>query len=200
MTAIKTALYKRGVPKQIYVDHGSNYSSRELMLVCARLGCVLSQTPVRDGAAKGKIERFFRTVRDTFLARNLDLSSLAALNKQFTAWVEDEYNHRVHSTLEMKPVDRFTLDSSRIRFLPNVQSSEEFFYNEEDRVVLKDNTFSFQNKRYEAPAYLHAKKIQIRFDRHRDNSPVIVYFKGDRIGEANIVNFIANSKIKRSFT
>jgi hypothetical protein len=42
--------------------------------------------------AKGKIERYFRTVRDQFLSRELDLSSLEALNRQFTQWVEEQYN------------------------------------------------------------------------------------------------------------
>jgi transposase InsO family protein len=56
----QTALYKRGVPKAVYVDNGSNYSSKEFAMICTRLATVLIHTPVRDGAAKGKIERFFR--------------------------------------------------------------------------------------------------------------------------------------------
>jgi putative transposase len=197
LISLKSALYKRGVPKKIYVDNGSNYSSKELILVCARLGCILLHTPVRDGASKGKIERFFRTVRDIFLKRQLDLCSLQTLNAQFFQWVENEYNHKVHSVIEMKPVDRFALDNRRIRFLQNVQETDEFFYNEEDRQVLKDNTFSFQSIRYEAPAYLYGKKIQVRFDRSKKASPVIVYYKGERIGEAKPVNFIENAQIKR---
>ncbi len=81
MTAIKAALYKRGIPKQLYVDNGSIYCSKEIIMVCARIGCILRHTPVRDGASKGKIERFFRTLRDQFLSRQLDLSSLKALKK-----------------------------------------------------------------------------------------------------------------------
>ena len=37
---------------------------------------VKGSATVRDGAAKGKVERFFRTVRDQFLLQKLDLSSL----------------------------------------------------------------------------------------------------------------------------
>jgi transposase InsO family protein len=81
----------------LYVDNGSIYASKELIQVCARVGCLLLHTPVRDGAAKGKVERFFRTVRDQFLTRTLDLSSLEALNRQFTAWVEEHYNAQPHS-------------------------------------------------------------------------------------------------------
>jgi transposase InsO family protein len=81
----QTALYKRGVPKAVYVDNGSNYSSKEFGIICTRLGTVLIHTPVRDGAAKGKIERFFRTVRDQFLVRDLGhLHSIGQLNNEFT--------------------------------------------------------------------------------------------------------------------
>ena len=79
--ALRSALYKRGTPEQIYADNGSNYSSQKTMLICARLGCILRHTPVRDGAAKGKVERFFRRVRYQFLCRKLDLSSLACFRQ-----------------------------------------------------------------------------------------------------------------------
>ena len=108
--AIRAAYYKRGVPHALYVDNGSIYSSKEIVQICARVGCLLHHTPVRDGAAKGKVERFFRTVRDQFLARELDLSSLDALNRQFTQWVEEQYNAQVHSILGMSPLDRYALD------------------------------------------------------------------------------------------
>jgi putative transposase len=58
LSCFKTALYKRGPCEVLYVDNGSNYSSLEISQVCERLGTILCHTPVRDGAAKGKIERF----------------------------------------------------------------------------------------------------------------------------------------------
>ena len=88
--AIRAAFYKRGVPDQLLVDNGSIYSSQEITLICARVGCILRQIAVRDAAAKGKIERFFRRVRDQVLNQKLDLSSLEALNRQFTLWVEQD--------------------------------------------------------------------------------------------------------------
>ena len=108
---LRSALYKRGIPQTLYVDNGSIYTSKEINQICERTGILLCHTPVRDGAAKGKIERFFRTVRDRFLTQKLDLSSLDALNRQFRDWVEGDYNAREHSTLKMKPVDRFAVIS-----------------------------------------------------------------------------------------
>lgn len=108
--ALKAAFYKRGIPEQLYVDNGSIYCSLEITLICARIGCILRHTPLRDGSAKGKVERFFRRVREQFLSRSLDLLTLEALNRQFTLWLEDEYNSSIHSSLGMKPIDRFGLD------------------------------------------------------------------------------------------
>jgi transposase InsO family protein len=195
--ALRSALYKRGVPEAMYVDNGSIYCSKEFTQICTRLGCLLCHTPVRDGAAKGKIERFFRTVRLKFLAREQDLSSIEALNRSFTNWVEDEYNSQVHSTLKMRPIDRFGLDLNRVRFLPPNEVNDELFFAEDDRCVGKDNTFSLKNIRFEAPRDLRSRKIQVRHNRN-NLTRAIVYYKSERMGEARPVDFIANDRAPSS--
>jgi putative transposase len=93
----------------------------------------------------------------------------------------------------MKPIDRFGLDLSRIRFLAPGDVSDELFFVEQDRTVLADNTFSLKNTRFEAPRDLRNRKVQVRFDRlHFDRA--IVYFKGERMGEARPVDFVANDR------
>lgn len=191
---LRAAFYKRGVPESLYVDNGSIYTSKEIIQICARVGCLLHHAPVRDGAAKGKIERFFRGVREQFLARSLDLSSFDALNRQFTHWVEEDYNARKHSVLEMTPLDRFALDRSRVRYLPPNQANDELFFVEEDRTVRADNTFSFKSRRFEAPRHLPDRVVQIRFERRRPSEPVIVYYKGQRMGDARPLDPVANDR------
>ncbi len=193
ITAMKSAFHKRGVPETLYVDNGSIYTCAEITQICARVGILLCHAPVRDGAAKGKIERFFRTVRDNFLLRELDLSSVRKLNDQFRVWVEEEYNAKVHSTLKMKPVDRFAMDLKRIRFLEPMAFNDELFFFEQDRCVRKDNTFQVKNIRYEAPRGLAGMKIQVRFNRANPDR-IIVFFKGDRMGEATELDFYANDR------
>lgn len=196
--SFRAAFYKRGVPHALYVDNGSIYSSKEILQICARVGCLLHHTPVRDGAAKGKIERFFRTVRDQFLARDLDLSSLEALNGQFTQWVEEQYNAQVHSILGMSPLDRYALDRKWVRFLPPNEANDELFFVEEERHVRADNTFSFKSLRWEAPRHLPDRTIHIRFQRSRPMERVIVYYKGERMGEARLLDAVANDRPPQS--
>jgi transposase InsO family protein len=192
--ALRAAFYKRGVPQSLYVDNGSIYTSKEIIQICARVGCLLHHAPVRDGAAKGKVERFFKTVRDQFLVRNLDLSSLEALNRSFTEWVEERYNAQVHSVLGMTPLDRYALDRKNVRFLPPNEANDELFFVEEPRTVRADNTFSFQGLRFEAPRHLPDRTIQVRFQRKDPTRRVIVYYKGERMGEARRLDMIANDR------
>jgi transposase InsO family protein len=192
--SLRAAFYKRGVPRALYVDNGSIYTSKEIIQICARVGCLLHHTPVRDGAAKGKVERFFRTVREQFLARQLDLSSLESLNRQFTQWVEEHYNAQTHSVLGMSPLDRFALDRKWLRFLPPNEANDELFFVEEDRHVRADNTFSFKALRFEAPRHLPDRVIQIRFQRSQPTQRVVVYYRGERMGEARLLDAVANDR------
>jgi putative transposase len=197
LTCFQTALYKRGVPKAIYADNGSNYTAKEFGQICARLGTVLIHTPVRDGASKGKIERFFRTVRDQYLNQNLDgISCMEELNEHFTRWVEDVYHTREHSTLGMRPLDRFGMDLSRIRHFHQSAYNHELFYLETTRKVRVDNTFSFQNIRYEAPRDLRGQTITLRHSRFTDGPDhlPVAYHDGERIGTVEPVDYVANDR------
>ena len=156
---------------------------------------MLSHTPVRDGAAKGKIERFFRTVRDQFLVRDLSsIQSLHELNSEFTYWVESGYHQTVHRTIGLKPLDRFALDSHLIQYLPPSNYSDELFYMETTRAVLADNTFSFCACRYEAPFDLRNRRITIRYQRKEFEADLVVYEGSERLGPALPVDFIGNDR------
>lgn len=191
----QNAIFKRGVPRAMYVDNGSNYASKEISLACCRIGTVLIHTPVRDGAAKGKIERFFRTVRDQFLIRNLqDITSPEQLNDLFRTWVEEDYHTRKHSILDMRPIDRFGLDLDRIQWLQPSNYNKEIFFHEVTRKVRADNTFQHQTRRYEPPSYLAKQSITIRYDRTTDQQAPIVYQNSTRLGEATPLDLLHNDR------
>ena len=195
--AFRTALFKRGKPDRLYFDNGSNYKSKEILQACIRLDILLSHAPVRDGAAKGKIERFFRGFRDRFLVQHLEFKSLEKLNDKTHEWIENEYNHQKHSSIQMTPVDRFTLDHSRIHFLTDDEYTQEIFFVEESRKVSKTNLFSINSNKWECPVDLREKQIQVRFDRNNKHR-FIVYFNGNRMGEATPVNLVYNANSRKA--
>ncbi len=65
--ALRPALGSRGIPDGVYVDNGSAFVDAWLLRACAKLGIrLIHSTPGRP-QGRGKIERFFRTVREQFL-------------------------------------------------------------------------------------------------------------------------------------
>jgi len=118
------------------------------------------------------------------------------LNQQLTHWIEEKYNTSTHSAIGMTPLNRFAMDMKFIQFLPPGQANDELFYAETTRKVKKDNTFSFKNIRYEPNANLQNRTITIRFDRNKMDK-IIVYYKNNRIGKAQKLNLVVNSKIIR---
>jgi transposase InsO family protein len=191
--AFRTALYKRGKPRRLYFDNGSNYTAREILQACVRLDIRLSHAPVRDGAAKGKIERFFRGFRDRFLVMHPQFDSLDQLNQLTSDWIENHYNTQLHSSIQMTPLDRFNLDHSRIHYLIADEFTEEVFFVEEDRKVSNVNVFSINNQKYECPVDLRGKTVQVRYDRNR-RERFIVFFKDRRMGEAIRLNLYFNAQ------
>ena len=195
--AFKTALFKRGKPARLYFDNGANYTSKEILQACLRLDIHLSHAPIRDGAAKGKIERFFRGFRDRFLVQHLEFASLEQLNRLTHQWVENEYNSQPHSGIQMIPIDRFNLDIARIKFLADDQYTEELFYIEDTRKVSKTNVFSINSQKYECPVDLRGKQIQVRYDRNKRDR-FIVYFKDQRMGDACLLDLHYNASRRRT--
>ncbi len=65
--SLKKAMMKRGLPMQLYVDNGKIYSSNYLDAVCGKLGIMRSRSRPYQPAGKGKIERLFATIQNSFL-------------------------------------------------------------------------------------------------------------------------------------
>ena len=128
----------------------------------------------------------------------IDTAQGKTCHERIRNWVESDYNAIEHDALRMKPIDRFGIDLARIRFLSPSEHSDELFYAEATRKVKKDNTFSFSSRRYETPVDLRDKEIDLRYDRHRKNdSVIIIYYKGQRMGAARLLDAVANGLLRR---
>jgi putative transposase len=112
---LRIGLGSRGRPNVVYVDNGSMFVDSALRRTCAVIGAKLTHSQAGRPQGRGKIERFFRTVRDQFLVEIADaltgigtpVASLAELNSLFDAWVHQVYHQRVHSETDQTPLQRF---------------------------------------------------------------------------------------------
>jgi putative transposase len=93
------ALRKHGAPEALYVDNGATYRGEALSLACARLGIALIHAKPYDAAARGKMERFWRTLREQCLDLTGSLTSLHDLNARLYAWLDERYHVTPHGAL-----------------------------------------------------------------------------------------------------
>ncbi|MGH3528635.1 MAG: DDE-type integrase/transposase/recombinase [Pseudonocardiaceae bacterium] len=162
--ALRTGIAARGVPASVYVDNGSAFVDRQLLRACACLGIRLVHSRPGQPAGRGKIERFFRTVRDQFLVEigsGRELADLAQLNTLFTAWVETVYHRREHSETGQTPWDRFSTSTPT---LPPPARLREAFLWSEWRTVTKTATVGLHGNSYEVDAALVGRRVELVYD------------------------------------
>ncbi len=93
------AIRKHGPPDAIYLDNGSTYRGHTLALACARMGTTLVHAKPYDAPARGKMERFWRTLRERCLDFTGAVSSLHDLNVRLYAFVDEHYHRTPHGGL-----------------------------------------------------------------------------------------------------
>lgn len=161
--ALVDAFVRHGLPLAIYCDNGAPFVTRDLALACARLDVALIHSRPYLPQGRGKIERFFLTVRSRFLDV-LDpaaLVSLEALNSAFASWLDSDYHRRLHSSLEVTPLARF-LDSRRPKRWVSRQEIDLHFYRTVNRKVRADCTVSVDGVRYEVPPEWVGREVELR--------------------------------------
>ena len=201
LPVLKLAIEKRGLPQRLYVDNGANYRSRHLALVCAKLGIALIHARPYRPQGKGKIERWFKTVRAQLLTRLTaeDTASLEALNRRLAVWLEGEYHHSPHRGLDgATPLEQWAQTAAQVRFPePGLDLADVFLF-EAERKVQKDRTVSLNGIVYEVDAALVGEKVTLRFDPGAPpQRPVQVCHAGKLIELASPVQTYANCFVKR---
>ncbi|WP_228556895.1 DDE-type integrase/transposase/recombinase, partial [Myxococcus sp. AB025B] len=93
------AARQHGVPETLYLDNGSTYSGKTLATACPRLGIALVHARPYDPQARGKMERFWRTLREGCLD-HLDRSlSLAEVQRRLDTFLARHYHSQPHASL-----------------------------------------------------------------------------------------------------
>lgn len=93
------ALRRHGKPDALYLDNGSTYRGETLATACSRLGVSLLHARPYDPEARGKMERFWRTLREGCLDFLGSLSSLHEVNVRLWSWLDEHYHRAPHAGL-----------------------------------------------------------------------------------------------------
>jgi putative transposase len=185
--ALRPALASRGVPHAVYVDNGSAFIDAWLLRACAKLGIKLIHSTPGRPQGRGKIERFFRRVRDQFLVElstpdnDVLVPDLLGLNRLFTAWAETEYHRTTHSETGQTPLERWSAGDPPS--LPTPAALREAFLWETTRTVTKTATVSLHGNTYLVDGGLVGRKVELVFDPF-DLTTIEVRLRGKPMGLA----------------
>ena len=179
----KDALATYGVPKRFYCDNGPAFTSQHLAEACARVGCALLHSEPFDSPSRGKVERFFRTVRQRLLPllHDQDLASLVTLQERFETWLREDYHLKRHNGIGMKPLDRYLAGAEQTlisRLAPH--EIDHAFMARLTRFVRNDATVKVAGVFYEVPPDYIGGRVDLRFPvgrpehliLYRDDAPV----------------------------
>lgn len=193
---LKEAVARYGLCRKLYTDHGAPYSNGQLTLILGSLGIIEIHAPVRDGAAKAKVERSFRTVKDTWLNGfdPLSVESLEQLNRLLADYVRMR-NNSLNRDIGETPMERYTRHLGRIRFPKSREWLGECFMNRIIRKVNNDSTISIDSTSYDVPMQFIRMKVEIRF-LPDDMKNAYILYEGRRY-PIRPTNKVENSRTKR---
>jgi len=192
--ALRKALRKRGLPRKLYVDNGPGFRSHHLAHITASLGIALVHSRPYRPEGRGKIERWFKTLRTQFLCVIPDGLSLKALNQALWEWIDNDYHQNVHSSTKEAPLSRYLKHIHLIREAP--KDMEDYFRRRTTRRVGKDRTVSLNSRLYEAPVGLIGKIVTLLYHDH-DPSRVEVIFSNTSHGYLVPLDVHINYRIRR---
>lgn len=176
-----------GLPHRFYTDNGSAYNSRHLKMICARLRIAQPHTPPRRPRGRGKCERFFRTLKDQFLA-GYRFKTLDEINSKLPQYLE-EYHHRMHSSLKCTPMQKRLGVETVCRQIPEVADIEALFRMKRRCRVYNNCTIRIHTKVFEVPGCAPNSHVNVYY-MPWDSSQV---YYGDDMRPAKEVDLAANA-------
>lgn len=167
---LRQAITVYGAPRQIHVDNGSCYVDAWLRRACAVLSIQLVHSRPYRPQGRGKVERWFSTVRSQFLPELtpavLDGLDLPALNRLLHAWISQDYSRRIHSGTGQPPAQRFTerLPAGRDPGISPHQLREAFWWSAARTADRATAVIKFFGGRYRTDPALAGRRVEILYD------------------------------------
>jgi putative transposase len=191
------ALRRHGPPDALYLDNGATYRGKILEIVCARLGVLLLHARPYDPEARGKMERFWRTLRERCLDYLGSVASLSDLNARLRRFLDTLYHPAPHAGLlgkspakvyASRPAGEGTLDDKALRVALTVRKG---------RRVSGDNVLTIDGKAWELDqGFLAGQVVTTAHCFAAPDEPPWVEHEGKRL-VLRPVDPVVNSRRKR---
>lgn len=157
---------KRGLPRALMSDNGGAMIAAETVGGLGRLGVFHEKTLPYSAYQNGKQEVFWAQVEGRLLAmlEGCKDLTLAGLNEATQAWIEMEYNRKLHSELGQTPLGRFVSGRDVGRPCPPSDRLRQAFTAQLERAQRRsDGTLSIEGVRFELPSrYRHLPRVSVR--------------------------------------
>lgn len=191
LSLFSQAVMEHGKCDAIYLDNGATYRGAILQLVCSRLAITLLHARPYDAPARGKMERFWRRLREEALSHIGEVASLADVEQKLRVWLARYYQCAPHAgLLGRAPETRFAegekvpVTEEQLRAALTVRTR---------RRVRRDTTVSVGGTAYEVPyGYLAGQLVTIATSLFDGKDPVIE-LDGKRI-PLSVVDAVGNGK------
>lgn len=164
---LRQAILRWGIPEKIYVDNGSAYISHQFTCIVTSIGIRKTHHPPYQAWCKGKVEAVMKRIK-VFQkeAECTGFKTIDELNETLAAWLEVEYNNKIHSSTGQTPNKRFY--DSTIKYpvhrITNIDNFNANFLWREYRVVNKYGQISLFGNKYRVYDIGIGEKIEARFD------------------------------------
>ena len=155
------AIRAHGAPRTLYLDNGPTYSGKQLEVICGRLGVTLIHAKPRDPEARGKMERWWRTLRGQCLNHMGEVQSLHDVNVRLWSYLDKYYHLAPHAGLLGRSPERVYAEQRPTKRVDR-QVLRSAFTVRERRNVRKDGTLSADGVVWELePGFLAGKRVVV---------------------------------------
>jgi transposase InsO family protein len=166
LSVLYNAIARRGIVRALLLDNHASFTNYDLRVLCATLNIRLVHSRPGDAPSKGKIERFWRSLRQQVVGR-LDLEKVTTveeLNLRLWSYVEGEYHTHPHTSLAGKtPLEVWESGAEDIRWPADPAALEPAFHAHVERLARTDSTVLWRGVCYEVPPYLRGYKVRLRY-------------------------------------
>lgn len=161
------AFLKRQLPRSILFDNGSAMIAAETEQGLRRLSIVAEHTLPFSPCQNGKQESFWGQIEGRLLPMLESVADLTLdlLNEATLAWIDVEYNRKVHSEINQTPLARHMNDKNVSQPCPPIEQLKLAFTDEVRRTQRRsDGTISLDAIRFEIPSrFAHLETLFVRY-------------------------------------